>query len=264
MNTAGTKRIETERLILRRYVLEDAEDMYENWASDPEVTRFLSWPTHSSVEVSRKVLGNWISRYEEGKTYNWGITLKDSDHVIGNIAVVGRDENTRAVEIGYCLGKKYWGQGIMPEALKAVCDYLFEEEEDLNRVYASHDLRNERSGQVMRKAGLHFDGILRESKKNNQGMHDTAYYSMLRSDRITKEQYEALFTEMHPGFFEREYIRAIPEEEVASEMLLRLQDFDGSVYRKELGENVSFGYYDGDMEEFRELVKQVEIGRAHV
>ena len=184
MNIAGTKLIETERLILRRYVMEDAEDMYKNWASDPEVTRFLTWPTHTSVEVTRGILGDWIPRYAEGKTYNWGITLKGDDHVIGNIAVVSRDEATFSVEIGYCLGRAYWGRGIMPEALKAVIDYLFEEEEELNRVYATHDPRNEKSGRVMQKAGMHFDGVLRASKKNNLGIHDTAYYSVLRSDRI--------------------------------------------------------------------------------
>ena len=53
MNKAGTQRIETDRLILRRFRLEDAEDMYANWASDPEVARFLTWPTHSSVEVTK-------------------------------------------------------------------------------------------------------------------------------------------------------------------------------------------------------------------
>ena len=56
MNKAGTQRIETDRLILRRFRSEDAEDMYENWASDPEVTRFLTWPTHSSVDVTKAIL----------------------------------------------------------------------------------------------------------------------------------------------------------------------------------------------------------------
>ncbi len=60
MNKAGTQRIETDRLILRRFRLEDAEDMYANWASDPEVARFLTWPTHSSVEVTKSLLADWI------------------------------------------------------------------------------------------------------------------------------------------------------------------------------------------------------------
>ena len=94
MNTIGTKTIETERLILRRYRVEDAEDMFRNWASVPEVTKFLSWPTHTSVDFTRKLLTDWVSYYEDGKTYNWGITLKGEDRVIGNIAVVERDERT--------------------------------------------------------------------------------------------------------------------------------------------------------------------------
>ena len=68
MNKAGTQRIETDRLILRRFRLEDAEDMYANWASDPEVARFLTWPTHSSVEVTKSLLADWIPGYEDGDT----------------------------------------------------------------------------------------------------------------------------------------------------------------------------------------------------
>lgn len=68
MNKAGTQRIETDRLILRRFRLEDAEDMYANWASDPEVARFLTWPTHSSVEVTKSLLADWIPRYEMADT----------------------------------------------------------------------------------------------------------------------------------------------------------------------------------------------------
>ncbi len=257
MNTAGTKRIETERLILRRYVVEDAEDMYKNWASDPEVTAFLSWPTHADVSVTKGILENWVSHYDEGRTYNWGITLKGNDHVIGNIAVVERSERTCSYELGYCLGRGYWGRGIMPEALRAVIQYLFAEEKDLNRVYASHDLRNKKSGRVMEKAGMHYDGSLRASKKNNHGFHDTAYYSILRSDLVTHEQYAKLFGEMHPGFFERDYIQRVSEDEPASEMLLRLQSFDEKIYDKKLPDNIRFGYYDGELKMLKEAVNAV-------
>ncbi|MBR5712385.1 MAG: GNAT family N-acetyltransferase [Lachnospiraceae bacterium] len=257
MNTIGTKTIETERLILRRFRVEDAEDMFKNWTSDPEVTKFLSWPTHTSVETTRELVTDWVSRYEEGKTHNWGITLKGEDHVFGNIAVVSRDERTCSYEIGYCLGKAYWGQGIMAEALKAVIDYLFEGEDDLQRVYAAHDLRNPKSGRVMQKAGMHYDGMLRGSKRNRHGNHDTAYYSVLRSDRITEEHYEKLFGEIYPDFFEREYIRNIPEDEIVSEQILRLQEFDPNCYEKYFPENVTFGFYDGDLEELRKDVATV-------
>ena len=60
MNKTGTQRLETQRLILRRFEIEDADDMYNNWASDPEVTRYLTWPVHSSVEVTRSLLTEWF------------------------------------------------------------------------------------------------------------------------------------------------------------------------------------------------------------
>ena len=257
MNTTGTKTIETERLILRRYHVEDAEDMFNNWTSDPEVTKFLSWPTHTSVDFTRSLLTKWVSFYEDGKTYNWGITVKGDDRVIGNIAVVERDERTCSYEVGYCLGKAYWGQGYMPEALRAVIDYLFEGESDLMRIYATHDLRNPKSGRVMQKAGMHFDGILRGSKKNIRGIHDTAYYSVLRSDRVTQTQYEKLFLDIHPGFFDRDYVKRVPDDEAASEQFLRLQEFDPECYVKVFPENVTFGYYEGDFEELKEAVAKV-------
>ena len=65
----GTKRLETERLILRRFTLEDAEKMYENWAGDPEVTKFLTWSTHESAETSRQILKEWVAAYDNPEVY---------------------------------------------------------------------------------------------------------------------------------------------------------------------------------------------------
>ena len=65
MNHMGTIRIGTNRLILRRFTIEDADVMYRNWASNDEVTKYLTWPTHTSPDVTRKVLEEWISRYDE-------------------------------------------------------------------------------------------------------------------------------------------------------------------------------------------------------
>ena len=91
MNSTGTRTIETERLVLRRFVVKDAEDMFHNCTSDPEVTKFMPWPTHTSVNETKELLTDWISCYENDGTYNWCITLKDDDHVVGNIAVVHKD-----------------------------------------------------------------------------------------------------------------------------------------------------------------------------
>ena len=182
MNKTGTQRIETERLILRPFVAEDAEDMYRNWASDPEVTKFLTWPPHTSVEISKMLLNDWIPRYDDGGYFNWAIEWKGNGGVIGNISVVRLREDIDEAEIGYCMSKAYWGRGIMPEALKAVMDYLFDTA-GMNRVSACHDANNPKSGRVMEKAGMKKEGVLRQSGKNNQGICDAVWHAMVRIDR---------------------------------------------------------------------------------
>ena len=182
MYKTGTQKIETDRLVLRRFRLEDAEDMYANWASDPEVTKFLTWPPHSSVDVTKSLLATWISRYEDGGYFNWVMEYKETGKVIGNISVIKLYENIDAADMGYCMSQAYWGQGLMPEALIAVMDYLFDVV-GLNRVAACHDANNPKSGRVMEKAGMKQEGILRDAGKNNLGICDKVWHSMIRSDR---------------------------------------------------------------------------------
>lgn len=181
MQNKGTKTIETDRLILRQFRLEDAEYMFKNWASDPEVSKFLTWPPHKDVELTRTLLETWIEKYEDKAYYNWVIELKEINEVIGNISVVKLDEKIEAAEIGYCMGKTWWGREIMPEALKAVIEYLINEVE-LNRVAACHDSNNAKSGRVMQKAGMKHEGVLRSVAINNQGICDNVWYSVLKEE----------------------------------------------------------------------------------
>ena len=82
MNHCGTLTLESERLILRRLKVSDAEAVYKNWASDPEVTKFLTWPTHTDVGVSRSTLESWMPLYENESYYHWAITLKETKEEI--------------------------------------------------------------------------------------------------------------------------------------------------------------------------------------
>ena len=183
MKHCGTQRLETDRLILRRYVTEDAAAMYKNWASDSEVTKFLMWPPHSSQEVSQGVTEEWVKLYSDERFYHWAIVLKENgDEPIGDIAVVDIKENVSAVHIGYCLGKAWWHRGIMSEALKAVMDFMFDEV-DVNRFESRHDPRNPHSGGVMKKCGMKYEGTLRSADWNNQGVCDACYYALLKSER---------------------------------------------------------------------------------
>ena len=177
----GTKRIETERLILRRALAEDAQAMFDYWASDDEVTKYLTWPTHSSVEVTKMVVDSWINGYEQDNYYQWIIQLKELGQPIGSISVVRQDEKLALAEIGYCMGKRWWHQGIMSEALKAVIDFLFSEV-SMNRVESRHDPNNPHSGGVMKKCGMKYEGTMRGADRNNQGICDAAHYAILRSE----------------------------------------------------------------------------------
>lgn len=177
----GTILIETPRLILRRFTMDDTQAMYENWASDPEVTRYLTWPTHNSPEVSAMVLKNWVENYESEDYYLWAIVQKASGNApIGSISADPRNNKAETVHIGYCIGKQWWHQGIMSEALQAVIDFLFDEV-GAQRIDARHDTNNPNSGAVMRKCGMKYEGTLRRSDWNNQGICDACWYAVLNA-----------------------------------------------------------------------------------
>lgn len=185
MKHLGTKQLETKRLYLRRFTMEDAQAMYDNWASDPEVTKFLTWPAHSGVEVTKMVLADWVSHYGEDAYYQWAIVPKDLGEPIGSIAVVSQNEQAESVHIGYCIGKRWWHRGYMSEALSELIDYFFDEV-GVNRVDSRHDPRNPHSGGVMRKCGMQYEGTLRQSDRNNQGICDASWYGLLASERKRK------------------------------------------------------------------------------
>lgn len=181
MENKGTKTLETDRLILRRFRLEDAERMFQNWASDPEVTKYLTWPPHEDVNVTKTLIEEWIQKYDEPSWYNWVIELKEIHEPIGNISVVRLNEEIESADIGYCMGKAWWGKSIMPEALGEVIAFLFDEV-GLNRVAACHDVNNPKSGRVMEKAGMKLEGIWRAAGKNNQGICDEVWHSVLKDE----------------------------------------------------------------------------------
>ncbi len=182
MNFLGTVVLETERLIIRPFNTGDARDMFYNWANSSHVTRYLTWPVHETEADSGEILNIWVKDYEDPKNYNWCIEWKENHQAIGSIGVVHMNEEIEEAEIGYCIGKEYWRQGIMTEALKAVMRFLFEEA-GFNRVCARHDTNNPNSGRVMKAAGMQYEGTMRQAGKNNTGICDCTLYA------ITKDQY---------------------------------------------------------------------------
>ena len=119
------KELQTERLLLRKLRADDAQRIFDFWASDPAVTRYITWPPHESVEVTKAVMAGWLAEYEKPDCYRYGIELKESGELIGMIDVVGYRGGCPV--IGYCSGHPVWGHGYMTEALRAVCPMLFDE-----------------------------------------------------------------------------------------------------------------------------------------
>ena len=181
MKHLGTKRLETERLILRPFTLDDAQAMFENWGSDPEVTKYLTWPTHTGVETSRAVLGDWVTHYGEPDYYQWAIVPKAEGVPIGGISVVKQNAEVQSVHIGYCIGRRWWRQGITSEALGEVMRFFFEEV-GVNRIDSRHDPRNPHSGAVMAHCGMTREGTMRQADRNNQGICDYTEYGILRDE----------------------------------------------------------------------------------
>ena len=182
MNHKGTVPIETERLLLRPFIEADIQPAFANWTNDEAVTKFLRWPTHPDVETTASVIREWIQSYSRKDFYQWAITLKGSDcGPVGTISVVELYEETDTVQIGYCIGSRWWGQGITSEALAGIIPFLFEQVK-ANRIESQHDPRNPNSGRVMKKCGLRYEGTLRQADFSNQGIVDAAMYSLLAQD----------------------------------------------------------------------------------
>ena len=107
LNHVGTQSIETEQLILRRFKIEYAQQMFDNWAKDPENVKYVSWRAHKNISETNEVLNAWVREYKNNNCYRWCITLKSTGEVIGSIDVVDIIETRATCEIGYVLSKKY-------------------------------------------------------------------------------------------------------------------------------------------------------------
>ena len=173
--------METERLILRRFTADDAEPAFKNWTSSDGVTKFLRWPTYRDISAMRDYINFQLENYKKIDTYDWAIVLKELGEPIGSMGAVAFNEKAQSVEIGYCIGEKWWRRGYTSEALAAVIKFFFEEI-GVNRVYSEHDPRNPNSGKVMEKCGMKYEGTLRQADFNNSGICDTRIYGILAEE----------------------------------------------------------------------------------
>ncbi len=190
MKHLGTKQLTTPRLVLRRFTIEDAQKMYNDWASDRDVTRYLTWTAHNSQEETEDILKSWIESYSDDAMYLWCIEWKDTGEPIGSIGATRMIEQARLAELGYFISKKYWHQGIATEAVQAVMDYFFAQV-GMNRIESRHDPRNPYSGKVMEACGMRYEGTRIEAGWNNSGICDEVLYGLTKKQRMEAQRANA-------------------------------------------------------------------------
>lgn len=186
MNHVGTQKIETVRLILRKFNINDVADAYDNWYSDPEVTMWLQNNVHTDISQTKDYLSWFISSYEKPDFYRWAITLKSDNKAIGSIGFTINSERDSVADLSYSLSKKHWNQGIVTESLISVLKYGLLKV-GVNRIEAFHATNNPASGKVMQKAGMKYEGHSRQKYKSHKGFEDCDLYAILKEDLFCTE-----------------------------------------------------------------------------
>lgn len=172
--------IETDRLLLRRMTMRDAQDVFE-YSRDPDVARHVLWSAQKHVSEAKEYIRFMLRRYRDDLPSSWGIIDKQSGRLIGTIGYMDYSEDNASTELGYSLAKWMWGRGLAAEALAAVIRHTFDTM-DVNRIEAQHELDNPSSGRVMEKCGMTREGVLRQRLYNKGRYVDVALYAILKSD----------------------------------------------------------------------------------
>ncbi len=184
MKDVGTQKLETERLILRRFELSDVEELfYRGYITDEKMAQNLSWTPCKTIEEQYKIIEDWVKKYDQPDFYKWVIETKDTHELIGGIDIVNLYKRKDYGEVGYCIGSKYWNKGYASEALRRVLEFLLIDC-DFHLVEAHYAGYNPASGRVMEKAGMKKDAELRERRLDKStGIYTPQiYYSILKSE----------------------------------------------------------------------------------
>lgn len=174
--------LETERLILRETTEADAPELFELYR-DPEMTRFITFSTHTSIADTLDFLGWMANAFKQQESIRWGIVLKLADRLIGTGGLHFWKRELRMMEVGYHIGRPYWGNGYATETLRALVDFGFERM-NLNRIEGRHNAGNDASGQVMKNVGFQREGIWRQREIKDGGLIDVVQYSLLREEYL--------------------------------------------------------------------------------
>jgi len=172
--------LKTERLLLRKVTQEDLDD-FNAWASDPDVTHYVTWHPHSNKEETQEFITRIIARYKHAHLAPWAIVHRKDNRMIGLNGFCDWNVKNRHAELAYVLSKPYWGQGLMTEACHAVITFGFQNM-NLNRISARCRIANIGSARVMEKCDLTYEGTLREVAYVKNQFVDLKYYALLKKD----------------------------------------------------------------------------------
>ena len=179
--------IRTERLVLRPFRESDAEELYQNYGSDPEVGRYISFTPCETLDSTKEFIKMHLSQDPENPDfYGWAVTLADADDkeavLVGSASLFNVDRVANQCELGFSIGSRWWGMGIATEAENAIVQYALHEL-GFHRVYASHHVSNIGSGRVLQKIGMQYEGTLRDGQHNKDGSYsDLKLYAILETD----------------------------------------------------------------------------------
>lgn len=171
---------ETDRLIVREWEKEDYKDLFE-LASDSEITKFLHYKTYENIEEAKNRIENVRESYKSSPLINnFAVVCKADNKVIGDVNISSyKPQAGGNVHIGYTLNRKYQGKGFATEAIIGVFKFI-KKNNIAKRIEATHDLANPKSGNVLKRAGMTFEGIARKAGENNfHSRYDVAHYSIL-------------------------------------------------------------------------------------
>lgn len=172
--------IETERLLLKRLCRADAEGVLA-YTSDPEVVRHLPLKRSASHVDALGFIHGFVELYEKGLVAPWGVSLKATGLHIGVCGFENWAPRSDRAEMGFMFRRDLWGQGYAREAARAVIEFGFSRME-LNRIEAKTALANEQAQRLLKRLGLGFEGVLRESMYWKGGYHDMGMYALLRRE----------------------------------------------------------------------------------
>ena len=176
--------LETERLVLRKLHRKDVGDIYD-YASEPEVARYMPWEYHRSLDDAAMFLRSQLDAYRRGQPASWGLVLKAEDRLVGAAGFGVWSLSNSKAEFGYVLGKRYWNQGLMTEAAEEIVRFGFEEML-LNRLQARAITDNIASWRVMEKIGMTYEGTERKSRFEKGRFVDFRLYAILRDEYFAR------------------------------------------------------------------------------